>query len=264
MVIEVILVKKDKNGLTEEQFLKNYDISDFEKPSVTVDNLLFSIDEIENEDIRKLNDKRLQILLVYRDNHPFIDKWCLPGGFVKMDESLEEASLRTLEIKTSVKDIYLEQLYTFGGVKRDPRTRIFAVAYMGLVDKKKTSIIDKRKNTDWFTVKQIEGELILENDHGTIVKTSNLAFDHNQIIEYGISRMKNKLEYTDIAFSLLPDEFTMAELQQVYEVVLDKKLTKANFQRKIKEKVECLNTYKTGGFRPALLYKYKDSEFKTL
>lgn len=106
--------------------------------------------------------------------------------------------------------------------------------------------------------------LILENDNEIIVKTSDLAFDHNQIIEYGISRMRNKLEYTDIAFSLLPDEFTMAELQQVYEVILDKKLTKANFQRKIKDKVECLNIYKTGGFRPTLLYKYKVSEFKTL
>lgn len=250
-------MKKDKNGLTEEQFLKNYDVSNFERPSVTVDNLLFVIDEIENNDIRKLNDKRLQLLLVYRDNHPFIDKWCLPGGFLKMDETLEEASLRTLEEKTSVKDIYLEQLYTFGEINRDPRTRVIAVSYMGLVDKKKTKIIDERKNTDWFTVKQINNELVLENDNGIVVKASDLAFDHYKIIEYGLSRMRNKLEYTDIAFSLLPNEFTMAELQQVYEVILNKKLTKANFQRKIKDKVQCLNKYKTGGFRPAKLYKYK-------
>lgn len=253
-------MKKDKNGLTEEQFLKNYNVSEFERPSVTVDNLLFVIDEIENNDIRKLNDKRLQILLVYRDNHPFIDKWCLPGGFLKMDETLEEASLRTLEEKTSVKDIYLEQLYTFGEINRDPRTRVIAVSYMGLVDKKKTKIIDERKNTDWFTVKQINNELILENDKGTIVKVSDLAFDHHKIIEYGLSRIRNKLEYTDIAFSLLPSEFTMAELQQVYEVVLNKKLTKANFQRKIKDKVQCLNTYKTGGFRPAKLYRYRGNQ----
>lgn len=253
-------MKKDKNGLTEEQFLKNYNVSEFERPSVTVDNLLFVIDEIENNDIRKLNDKRLQILLVYRDNHPFIDKWCLPGGFLKMDETLEEASLRTLEEKTSVKDIYLEQLYTFGEINRDPRTRVIAVSYMGLVDKKKTKIIDERKNTDWFTVKQINNELILENDKGTIVKASDLAFDHHKIIEYGLSRIRNKLEYTDIAFSLLPSEFTMAELQQVYEVVLNKKLTKANFQRKIKDKVQCLNTYKTGGFRPAKLYRYRGNQ----
>lgn len=253
-------MKKDKNGLTEEQFLKDYDVSKFERPSVTIDNLVFAIDEIENNDIRKLNDKRLQVLLVYRDNHPFIDKWCLPGGFIRMDETLEEASLRTLEEKTSVKDIYLEQLYTFGEINRDPRTRVIGVAYMALVNKKDTKIVDEGKNTDWFTIKQINGELVLENDRGITVKSSSLAFDHGKIIEYGLFRIRNKLEYTDIAFSLLPDEFTMAELQQVYEVILDKKLTKANFQRKIKDKVECLNTYKTGGFRPAMLYKYRGKE----
>ena len=107
-------VKRDMNGLTEDEFLKSFDVSKFERPSVTVDNLVFAIDEIENNDIRKLNDKRLQVLLVYRENHPFIDKWCLPGGFLKMDETLEAASIRTLEEKTSLKDIYLEQLYTFG------------------------------------------------------------------------------------------------------------------------------------------------------
>ena len=249
-------VKRDMNGLTEDEFLKSYDVSKFERPSVTVDNLVFAIDEIENNDIRKLNDKRLQVLLVYRDNHPFIDKWCLPGGFIKMDETLEEASLRTLEEKTSVKDIYLEQLYTFGEINRDPRTRVIGVAYMALVNKKETKIVDESKNTDWFTIKQIGDELILENDNGIIVRFPDLAFDHGKIIEYGLFRIRNKLEYTDIAFSLLPKEFTMAELQQVYEVILDKKLTKANFQRKIKNKVQCLNKYKTGGFRPAMLYKY--------
>ena len=252
---------RDKNGLTEKEFLSQYKVSDFERPSITVDNLLFAIDEVENENIRKLNEKRLQVLLVKRDEHPCIDKWSLPGAFIKMSETLEQASLRCLDIKAHLKDIYLEQLYTFGDINRDPRARVLSISYMGLIDKKSISIQDKydSKSMAWFTLKIDDNELLLENEKG-IIKGEELAFDHGKIIAYGLSRIRNKLEYTDIAFSMLGEEFTMAELQQVYEIILDKKLTKANFQRKIKDKVECLNIYKTGGFRPALLYKYKSKE----
>ena len=251
-------MKKDINGLSEQEFLRQYDATSYERPSISIDNLLFVINEIENDDIRKLNEKRLQVLLIKRDSHPYLNQWSLPGAFVKMTETLEETSIKCLEDKANLSSsIYLEQLYTFGEVKRDPRTRVLSIAYMGLVDKKSVKIKEKSMNTSWFTLKILDGEILFEEDNGLIVRENDLAFDHAKIINYGLSRIKNKLEYTDIAFSLLGEEFTMAELQQVYEVLLDKRLTKANFQRKIKDRVVSTGKYKTGGFRPALLYKYK-------
>ena len=269
----------DKNGLTEKEYLDKYNVSDFERPSTSVDNLLFTVAEVDNHNIRKLNEKKLQVLLVKRDEHPFLNCWSLPGSFVKLDETLKQTSIRCLETKAKIKDVYLEQLYTFDDINRDPRTRVLSISYMGLVDKKRVTI----KNNDascWFTLKTsyINSknlyEMFFDNENGTIIKTkfqvkngniiilenNVLGFDHLKIIFYGLNRLRNKLEYTDIAFSMLGEQFTMAELQQVYEVILDKKLTKANFQRKIKDKVETLNIYRTGGFRPALLYKYKINE----
>lgn len=256
------LIKKDKNGLTEKEFLDTYKITDYERPSLTVDNLLFVIDEVESDNIRKLKEKRLQVLLVKRNEHPFIDKWSLPGTFVKLNETLEEASIRCLEVKARLENVYLEQLYTFGDINRDPRTRVLSISYMGLVDKKSTVIKDTSSTTCWFTLKSDESGMILDNEAEIIIQNKDLAFDHGNIISYGLTRMKNKLEYTDIAFSMLGEKFTLAELQQVYEVILNKKLTKANFQRKIKDKVTELAEFKTGGFRPAKLYKYSCQDTK--
>ena len=272
-------MKKDKNGLTEKEFLQQYKIEEYERPSVTVDNLLFAIDEIINDDIKKLNEKRLQVLLVKRIEHPYLDMWSLPGTFVKFGETLEEASNRCLNIKTHLNDLYLEQLYTFGDINRDPRTRIMSVSYMSLMDKKHTNIADEKGNTSWFTIKTSritnDGncEIVFDNGKGIVLKakikvdddnikveSSDLAFDHAKIIFYGLTRLRNKLEYTDIAFNMLSNRFTMVELQQVYETILDRKLTKANFQRKIKDKIHELDEYKTGGFRPAKLYKYKKND----
>lgn len=267
----------DKNGLTERKFLDNYRVTDFERPSASVDNLLFAIAETENHNIRKLNEKKLQVLLIKRDKHPFLNLWSLPGSFVKLDETLRQTSIRSLQEKARIKDVYLEQLYTFDDIGRDPRTRVLSISYMGLIEKKRITIKKDADNTRWFTLKisYIDSndiyELEFDDENGTILKSKlqvkngdvfilendSLGFDHLKIIFYGMNRLRNKLEYTDIAFSMLGEQFTMSELQQVYETILDKKLTKANFQRKIKDKVEPLNIYKTGGYRPALLYKYK-------
>ena len=266
----------DKNNKTEEQFLKETDYSKYKNPSITVDNLVFAIDEEENDNIRKLNEQKLKILLIKRKEHPYMNTWTLPGVFLGFDESLEKASIRCLKEKAKLNNIYLEQLYTFADTKRDPRTRVISIAYMGLINNKNIKIKEQSVDIAWFTLKVVSKsndiyELILKNDENVTIKTkieykndnitvlekSDLGFDHANIIFYGLLRMRNKVEYTDIAFSLLEDKFTMAELQQVYEVILDKKLTKANFQRKIKDRVEPLNEYKTGGYRPALLYKYK-------
>jgi 8-oxo-dGTP diphosphatase len=286
----------NKEGLSEKEFLEKYNPSEYERPSYAVDDLLFAIEEISSNDVRKLNEKRLQVLLLKRTNHPYINTWCLPGVFIKMDESLEEASLRALKEKTDFQNIYLEQLYTFGEVNRDKRTRVISTSYLALIDKKRSRIKETfdREETKWFDIKintiskqkdnkhnsiaiTTQYQIILKNEDVIldnmirvverkvnkittetieIIKNDNVAFDHLKIIYYGIKRIRNKIEYSDIAFSLLPDKFTLAELQQVYELILNKKFTKANFQRKIGNRVKSIDEYKLGGFRPAKLYIY--------
>jgi len=214
-----------------------------------------------------------------------------------MNESLEEASLRALKEKADFGNIYLEQLYTYGEVNRDKRTRVITTTYLGLIDKKQSRIKETFANeeTKWFDfkintismkkekidngVKQIlEYKIILSNEEiildniiqviintvnkittkeVKIVKNDNIGFDHLKIIYCGIERIRNKIEYSDIAFSLLPDKFTIAELQQVYELILNKKFTKANFQRKIGNRIKPIDEYRLGGFRPAKLYIYQ-------
>jgi len=232
--------------ITEEQFLKTYDAAAFDRPTIAVDNLLFAVEDIPTNDVRKLPEKRMQILLVKRVEHPFIGMWSLPGTFLKMDETFEQASMRCFELKLNIKDVYLEQLYSFGDVGRDPRTRIVSVAYIGLINKSLCQGMKLKENSSWFSIKD-----------GEVQNVDKLAFDHAKIVEYGLTRIRSKLEYSDIAFSLLPKKFTLAELRQVYELILGKKLQKVCFQRKIKDKVVCLNEYQKGGFRPALLYKRK-------
>lgn len=281
--------------MTEEEFLKNYDNSKYEKPSVTVDMLLFTILNEKNANYRKLDKKKLSILLVKRGGHPFLGKWALPGGFIKMDESLEESALRELKEETNVDNVYLEQLYTYGDVNRDPRCRVISSAYMALINSDKLNILagDDASDARWFNVdyklvEQIKNKerkeiikrykLILSNDiqitctleeietylNGhkekkiNIIDNGDLAFDHSKIIGYAIERLRNKIEYTDIAFNLMNEYFTLSELQQVYEIILDKELLKANFRRKISHYVIETNKYsdKKGGFRPSKLFKF--------
>ncbi len=180
----------------------------FEKPSVTVDIVIFTV---------RNND--LKVLLVKRDIDPFKDYWALPGGFVKMDESLDEAAKRELVEETGVKDIYLEQLYTFGEPKRDPRTRVITVSYFALISSENLKL---KASTDvydvqWFSAYQLP----------------KLAFDHKEIVSYGLKRLRWKLEYTTIGFKLLPEKFTLTQLQVLYELIFNKTFDKRNFRKKI-------------------------------
>ncbi len=265
----------------EEEFLKNYDSSQYEKLSLTADILLFSVSDGIKENYRKLNEKYFSILLVKRNGYPFKDKWCLPGGFVEMKESIDEAAIRILASETNLHNIYMEQLYTFGSVDRDPRMRIISTTYMALVDKNKLleHISDK---ASWFHVTMIEDEtetkIILDNGTETITfnvkktlisktteryqyqitKNDALAFDHAEVIITGIERLKNKVNYTDIVFHMMPEYFTLGELQQVYEILLRKKLLDPAFRRMIGRKVEKTKKMKTGeGHRPSVLFRYK-------
>jgi len=267
---------------SEEEFLKNYDSSIFEKLSLTVDILVFSVSNEETSNYRKTDKKKMSILLVKRDNYPFKDKWCLPGGFVGIDEDIEDAPIRVLKRETNVDNIYLEQLYTFGNVNRDPRMRIVSTSYMALIDKNK--IEGKlNENASWFDIVSINEknnvvDVILNNGFETItfsikkilkekttdsyklveVKNDKIAFDHTLVILTGLERLKNKVEYTDIVFNMMGEFFTLGELQQVYEVILNKKLLDPAFRRIIANKVVKTNKLKTGeGHRPSYLFKYK-------
>lgn len=265
----------------EEEFLSHYDSSQFEKPSVTSDVLVFSVADEPQGNYRKLNEKHFAVLLVKRTDYPFKDKWCLPGGFIGIDETTNEAAKRVLKSETNLEDIYLEQLYTFDEVKRDPRMRIISVSYMALVDKNKLQN-KLSSNASWFNMKVLEDDktisVTLDNgnesfsfsvgkelrEHTTdryeykVIKNENLAFDHPLVIASGISRLKNKLEYTDIVFNMMPEYFTLGELQQVYEVILNKKLLDPAFRRIISSKVIKTDKVKTGGgHRPSVLFKYK-------
>jgi len=287
----------NKQGLTEKEFLSTYDAGQYERPSVTVDMLVFTVMNELKESYRKLPEKMLKILMVKRGNHPFMGYWALPGGFVDMDESLDKAALRELKEETNIDNIYMEQLYTWGDVDRDPRTRTIGCSYMSLADSSKLDIKagDDAEDAAWFRVRssvieqkkaligkeyvvQDQVRLVLWNDSeeltatirvdktfdGNVVRVSReliesegIAFDHGKIIEYAVERLRNKIEYTDIAFSLMPECFTLTELQQVYEVILGKELLKANFRRKISDMVVETDEYtKDAGHRPSKLFKY--------
>ncbi|MBR6949215.1 MAG: NUDIX hydrolase [Bacilli bacterium] len=268
---------------SEEDFLKDYDPSIYEKLSLTADILLISISDEEKTDYRKNNQKKMSILLVKREEYPYKDKWCLPGGFIDPNkETLEDCANRVLKSETNLENIFLEQLYTFDSINRDPRMRIISTSFIGLIDKSKvTNIInDKAK---WFDVTKIEEKnnvvnVDLTNGVDNIkikvkkelidkttskykligVDNDSIAFDHDIVIVSGIERLKNKINYTDIVFNMMPKYFTLKELQQVYEVILCKKLLDPAFRRIIKDKVEKTDKYETNiGHRPSRLYKYR-------
>ncbi len=266
---------------SEEEFLKDYDSSKFEKLSMTTDILIFSISDEEIDNYRKTKEKHMSILLVKRDDYPFKDKWCLPGGFLDVNEDIDSSPVRILERETNLTNIYLEQLYTFGNVNRDPRMRIVSTAYMALIDKK--SYNEKLKNNAcWFNVsyEEVNNKTVVKLDNGIevltfkigrklidkttdrykfeVVDNSSLAFDHPIVILSGLERLKNKLEYTDIVFNMMPSYFTLGELQKVYEIILNKKLLAPAFRRIIADKVVKTEKVRTGGgHRPSALFEYR-------
>lgn len=209
---------------------------DYPRPAVTVDVILFAFWQ-----------GALQVLLVRRGAEPFRDCWALPGGFVRMGESLEEAAAREMEEETGVRNVYLEQLYTFGEPDRDPRGRVITVAYFALLSAPEVARMtvqggDDAREAHWWNVYELP----------------TLSFDHARIITYGLRRLRWKLEWTALGFLLLPEQFTLSELQQVYETVLNESLDKRNFRRKIlaADIIEETGRYREGDHRPAKLYRF--------
>ena len=181
---------------------------EYPRPALTVDAVVFGLD-----------DEDLKVLLIRRDLEPFQGKWALPGGFVRVEESLEEAVRRELQEETGIAQVFLEQLYTFGAVDRDPRERVVTVAYYALVklsDHRIKAATDAR-DAAWFAVSEARG----------------LAFDHDRTLAAALERLKGKVRYQPIGFELLPPQFTLTQLQRLYETVLETPLDKRNFRKKI-------------------------------
>lgn len=212
-------------------------------PKVAVDVVILSIIK-----------KTLYGVLIQIKNPPFENQWAFPGGLVKIDESLDQAATRVLKEKTGISNVYTEQLYTFGEVERDIRSRAISVVYYALISSqgiKLTTREDKYKDIKWMPLKNLP----------------SLAYDHNEISKLVLSRLKGKLAYTNIVYSLLPKTFTLSRLQEVYEIILGKKLDKRNFRKKIiglkllKQTNLCT---KDGAHRPATLYEFKERKPKII
>ena len=164
---------------SEEEFLKNYNSDEFEKLSVTADILVFSVSNEKHDNYRKTDNKKMSILLVKRDNYPFKDKWCLPGGFVGYSEDLDEAPIRILKNETNLDDIYLEQLYTFGNVKRDPRMRVISTSYIALIDKNRLNE-NLSENASWFDITLYEEKNSVSHRYRALAKLKELMGDINE------------------------------------------------------------------------------------
>ena len=264
--------------------------------TVTVDSIIFTVRAMEKENYRRLPEKKLQVLLAKRGTEPYKDAWGLIGSVVRDEEGFTKAIERSLKEKANIKNIYLEQLYSWGDPKRDPRERVISTSYMGLIDSENIQLKAGRNidEVKWFDVKIVplketkneknngyqkteDIDIILTSDNVilnskvrvvkefskgnlsiyTQILKSDLAFDHAKILIYAIDRLKNKVEYTTIAFNLMPEKFTLTELQQVYEILLDKPLLKANFRRKIYDMVIETEEFEgSSGHRPSKLFRF--------
>lgn len=217
---------------------------EYARPNLTVDCVVFGLDVEESD---------LKIMLIQRDLTPFQGKWALPGGFVRINETLEEAAFRELREETGIQKLFLEQLYTFSEIDRDPRERVVTVAYYALVNLNEHLI---RASTDarhaaWFSVQEIP----------------QLAFDHEKIVETALQRLKGKVRYQPIGFELLPKKFTLSQLQALYEIILERKLDRRNLRKKIlgmELLVDLDEVQEDVAHRAAKLYQFDEKKYQQL
>lgn len=215
---------------------------EFPRAALTVDCVVFGMD-----------DEDLKVLLIERGLPPFEGEWALPGGFVHVDETVDEAARRELEEETGLEKVFLEQLYTFSAVDRDPRERVISVAYyalVNLIDHRVQAATDAR-NVAWFSVDDVP----------------SLAFDHADIFQMALARLRGKLAYQPIGFELLPQKFTLSQLQHLYEVVLERELDKRNFRKKVLATgllIETQEVQQDVAHRAARLYRFDERTYRRL
>jgi 8-oxo-dGTP diphosphatase len=200
-----------------------------------------------------LDEEELKVMLIQRALAPFAGKWALPGGFVRLEETLEEAARRELEEETGLRNIFLEQLFTFGGVDRDPRERVVSVAYYALVNLRDHDVhaASDASAAAWFGVHDVP----------------SLAFDHADILQVALDRLRGKLRYQPIGFELLPKKFTLSQLQRLYELVLERELDKRNFRKRVLAMdllVELDEVEQDVAHRAARLYRFDERKYKKL
>ena len=206
---------------------------EYPHPAVTTDIVIFTI-----------RDKQLKLLQIMRGGDPYKGKWALPGGFVQLDEDLESGARRELSEETGISGVYLEQLYTFGSVDRDPRERVITVAYYALIpsDKIKLRAATDAEAVGWFSMDELP----------------KLAFDHKKIVDMAHERLVAKLDYSTIALKFMPEEFTLSELQDVYEIILREEMDRRNFRKwmlALDQIIETGGERREGAHRPAKLYR---------
>jgi 8-oxo-dGTP diphosphatase len=216
---------------------------EYPRPALTVDCVIFGLD----------NSHDLRVLLIKRGGEPYKGSWALPGGFVEMNENLETAARRELEEETGVKNVFIEQLYTFGEPNRDPRGRVISVAYFALVnlDQHQAKGADDADEAIWHKVFDLP---------------QYLAFDHKEVLNIAIQRLQSKVRYQPIGFELLPAQFTLSTLQKLYETILNRSLNKRNFRTKMLKMdiLEQVERQKDVAHRPAFLYKFNESKYQHL
>ena len=215
---------------------------EYARAALTVDCVVFGLDEEE-----------LKVMLIQRALPPFEGKWALPGGFVRLPETLEAAARRELEEETGLRNIFLEQLYTFGAVGRDPRERVVSVAYYALVNLRDHDVhaASDASAAAWFGVHDVP----------------SLAFDHADILQTALERLRGKLRYQPIGFELLPNKFTLSQLQRLYEQVLEREVDKRNFRKRVLAMdllVELDEVEQDVAHRAARLYRFDERKYKRL
>ena len=215
---------------------------EYERPALTTDCVVFGLDE---EDIK--------ILLIQRDISPFEGEWALPGGFIRVGESVDNCARRELEEETGLKNIFLEQLYSFGAPDRDPREHVVTVAYFALVNliEHAPKAATDARNAAWFSLDDLP----------------SLAFDHSNILSCALERLKGKVLYQPIGFELLPEKFTLTQLQRLYEIILEAKIDKRNFRKKVIKLgilIETDEVEQDVAHRAARLYRFDQEHYQKL
>lgn len=268
---------------SEKEFLSNYHMGDYERPSVTADVAAFMISSEESVSYRKDPENKLQLLLIKRGGHPFKDRWALPGGFLQKGETVEECALREIQEETRVLPAAIMPVGVFSEPDRDPRGWIISNAYASIISEEsvKQAGCDDAADAQWFGVSFDRGEggeyllelvyedvrlsaVLAEESSGfgrtrfRIIDSGGLAFDHAAVIASALTVLRNEAKYYDRIFDFLPEKFTLTSLQRVQETIMNVSVLPANFRRMVSGYVEETDEYaRGGGHRPARLYRRK-------